>query len=100
MLNNFASKNIYISCAATDMRKSIDGLAAIVQMSFKLDPFSNCYFVFCNKNKDKIKILHWDCNEYWLYYKRLEKGKFNNWPKSKEDVKKISSRELSWLLSG
>lgn len=48
---------VYLTCGATDLRKSIDGLAAIVQMRFKLDPFSSCLFVFCNKNRDKIKIL-------------------------------------------
>lgn len=70
------SLNAYLACEATDLRKSIDGLAAIVQMRFKLNPFSNSLFIFCNRNKDKIKILQWEHSGFWLYYKRLEKGKF------------------------
>lgn len=91
--------NVYLACGKTDLRKSIDGLAAIVEMSFNLDPFSECLFVFCNANRDKIKILKWDGNGFWLYYKRLEKGKFR-YPKNESEVKKISSRELRWLLDG
>ena len=61
------------------MRKSIDGLAALVKEGFDLDPFSSSYFVFCNRKRDKLKILRWDYNGFWLYYRRLEKGKFQ-WP--------------------
>ena len=52
-------EKVYLACGSTDMRKSIDGLAAIVQVSFSLAPFSACLFVFCNKNRNKLKILHW-----------------------------------------
>ncbi|GLG02758.1 hypothetical protein Alches_27990 [Alicyclobacillus hesperidum subsp. aegles] len=48
----------YPACRPTDMRKSIDGLAALVQVSFQLDPFSPCLFVFCKRQRDKLKILH------------------------------------------
>lgn len=48
-------QNIYLAVGKTDMRKSIDGLAIIVQMNFKLDPFSDAIFVFCNSKRDKIK---------------------------------------------
>jgi len=41
-----------------------------------LVPFSSCFFVFCNRQRDKLKILHWEHNGFWLYYRRLEKGKF------------------------
>ena len=99
MLSISSSSHVYIACGATDLRKSIDGLAAIVQMKFKLDPFSNSLFVFCNKNKDKIKILHWEYSGFWLYYKRLEKGNFK-WPSNENDVKNITERELRWLLDG
>lgn len=70
---------VYLSCSKTDMRKSIDGLAAIVQGSFDLDPFTGALFVFCNGNKDKIKILQWDKDGFALYYKRRERGRFC-WP--------------------
>lgn len=82
------------------MRKSIDGLAIIVQMSFKLDPFSHAIFVFCNSKRDKIKLLYWQNNGFWLYYRRLERGRFK-WPDHLEDkVMPITERELRWILDG
>lgn len=99
MLNLTNSSQAYLACGSTDLRKSIDGLAAIVQMRFKLDPFSNALFIFCNKNRDKIKILQWEYTGFWLHYKRLEKGKFK-WPSKENEVKNITERELRWLLDG
>jgi transposase len=49
-------------------------LAALVQLTFDLDPFSESWFVFCNKERNKLKLLRWDCNGFWLYYRRLERG--------------------------
>jgi transposase len=100
MLSRGSSIQVYLAAESTDMRKSIDGLAAIVQMSFLLDPFSTSLFVFCNKSRNKLKILQWEHNGFWLYYKRLEKGRFH-WPKeSNSDTISISQRELNWLLDG
>ena len=90
---------IYLACGATDMRKAIDGLAGMVEQHFKLDPFSRGMFVFCSKDKSKIKILQWDKNGFWLYYKRLERGRFR-WPQNPDEVKEISGREFRWLLDG
>ncbi|MCL6577753.1 IS66 family insertion sequence element accessory protein TnpB, partial [Kyrpidia sp.] len=87
-------------CGSTDMRKSIDGLAALVQESFELDPFSPCLFVFSNRKRDKLKILFWEHNGFWLYYRRLERGRFE-WPEaSAGKTVVISRRELNWLLDG
>jgi len=97
---NIGTGKVYLAAGSTDMRKSIDGLAAIVQESFKLDPFSSSLFVFCNKNHNKLKILQWQHNGFWLHYRRLEKGVFR-WPKESRDSPLIlSSRELQWLLDG
>lgn len=97
---NFNGKPCYLACGATDMRKSINGLAAIVEGSFKLDPFDEALFVFCNRNRDRLKILEWDADGFWLYFKRLEKGHFR-WPKEDETATmKLSGEELSILLSG
>ncbi|WP_279380575.1 IS66 family insertion sequence element accessory protein TnpB [Caldicoprobacter guelmensis] len=57
MLGLVSTQKVYLACGSTDMRKSIDSLAAIIQQSFELDPFSSALFVFCNKSRDKIKIL-------------------------------------------
>jgi len=96
-------KQVYLACGATDLRKSIDSLAVLVKEGFALDPFSPCLFVFCNRRRDKLKILHWDHNGFWLYYRRLEKGKFH-WPEktasSASAAVAVSYRELRWLLDG
>jgi len=99
MLNIVGIDKVYLSCGNTDLRKSVDGLAAIVQQEFKLDPFSTSLFVFCNKARDKIKILQWEHNGFWLYYRRLENGKFQ-WPMDDSMTIGISQRELRWLLDG
>ncbi|WP_274413072.1 IS66 family insertion sequence element accessory protein TnpB [Bacillus methanolicus] len=92
--------HVYLARGSTDLRKSIDGLAALVKESFDLDPFSSSYFVFCNRNRDKLKILHWEHNGFWLYYRRLERGKFQ-WPTDESDAPlKISRRQFRWLLDG
>lgn len=93
-------KQVYLACGSTDMRKSIDGLAALVVTQFNLDPFSDCRFVFCNRDRDRLKVLHWDHNGFWLYYRRLEKGRFK-WPKdNSEGPLPITHRQLQWLLDG
>lgn len=90
---------VYLAVGATDLRKSIDGLSILVQECFHLDPFSRSIFVFCNRKKDKIKILEWDYDGFWLYYKRLERGRFN-WPEGKNEAVEITEREFRWLLDG
>jgi transposase len=96
----FADKAVYLACGKTDMRKSINGLAAVVECSFKLDPFDGALFVFCNRARDRIKILEWDTDGFWLYFKRLEKGHFR-WPNADDGATMdLSSEELEVLLGG
>lgn len=90
---------VFLACGGTDMRKSINGLAVIVQEEFQLDLFSSCLFVFCNKGRNKLKMLQWDHNGFWLHYRRLEKGKFQ-WPKDGTVPVVVGRRELNWLLDG
>jgi len=93
-------QQVYLACGATDLRKSIDGLAVIVQEVFALNPFSPCLFAFCNRKQDKLKILQWDHAGFWLHYRRLERGRFQ-WPESSESGSvNISRRQLRWLLDG
>ena len=99
MINEISNRPVYLASGSTDLRKSIDGLAVLVKESFELDPFSPCLFVFCNKKRDKIKILQWEHNGFWLHYRRLEKGNFN-WPSANTQTINISYRELRWLLDG
>jgi len=93
-------KQVYLACGHTDMRKSINGLTLIVQGSFNLDPYAQALFVFCNRNRNRLKILEWDGNGFWLHFKRLERGRFR-WPAEGDDpVMNLSQEELSYLLGG
>lgn len=95
-----APRKIYISSANVDMRKSIDGLSAIVQCNFKLDPMSEAMFVFHNRHCDKIKILYWDSEGFCLLYKRMEKEKFRFPKHIGESVYTVAPEELRWLTHG
>lgn len=93
------AEKIYIACGHTDMRKSIDGLAAIVQQNFQLNPFQNSLFLFCGRRRDRMKALYWEGDGFVLLYKRLESGSFQ-WPKDAEAVRSITKQEFRWLLEG
>ena len=92
MFNINKVKTVYLACGITDLRKSIDGLVMIVQNEMKLDPFDNVLFVFCNKQMNKLKILHFD-EGFWLYYYRLEHSHFK-WPQNLEEALKVNKEEL------
>ena len=93
-------KRVYLACGRTDMRKQINGLVMLVEQSFKLDPFDGAMFVFCNRNRDRLKILEWDGDGFWLYLKRLEKGHFR-WPaEGSGATMTLTSEELQVLLGG
>ena len=99
MLTLSNAQRVYLASGATDLRKSIDGLAVLVQESFGLSPFTSSLFVFCNRERNKLKLLYWDLNGFWLFYRRLERGTFQ-WPASNERTVAVSARELRWLLDG
>jgi len=99
MLNR-AGKKVYLCCGRTDMRKSINGLTALVKNSFGLDPFDKAIYVFCNRNRNRLKILEWDEDGFWLYFKRLEKGRFR-WPEAGTNpIMTLTAEELTVLLDG
>ena len=66
----FNDKPVFICCGPTDMRKSINGLATLVKEVFSLNPFMEALFVFCNHNRNRIKILEWDGDGFWLCQRR------------------------------
>lgn len=91
---------VYLYRGIVDMRKSIDGLSAIVEGELGLSPFGPSLFVFCNRARDKIKILYWERSGFVLWYKRLEKARFP-WPRRDQgEVLEMTGRELNWLLDG
>lgn len=92
-------EHIYVACGYTDLRKSIDGLAAIIKQSFHLDPFSNSLFLFCGHRRDRIKALFWEGDGFVLLYKRLENGSFQ-WPRNEVEVKKLTLQQFRWLMEG
>lgn len=94
-----AARDVYIACGYTDMRKSIDGLAAIVQQQFRMNPFSPALFLFCGRRRDRFKALLWEGDGFILFYKRLENGTFR-WPRRQEEVKPITWQQFRWLMEG
>jgi transposase len=76
MIRPSKTTQAYLYTGIVDMRKSIDGLAALVENNLELNPMQDAVFVFCNRSHDKIKILYWERNGFVLWYKRLEKQKF------------------------
>jgi len=91
-------KRVLLACGATDLRKSIDSLSSLVQDSFKLDPYGDTMFMFCNRRRDIIKILEWDGDGFWLHMKRVEQGRFN-WPDNSEGgLMGITRHELEILI--
>jgi transposase len=70
---------VYLHRAPVDFRLSINGLAALVQHGLGLDPFASCVYVFSNRPRDRVKVLGWERNGFWLLLKRLEEDRFI-WP--------------------
>ena len=98
MLSEFSGE-VYIALGYTDLRRGIDGLAAIVQESCALDPFTNTLFLFCGRRKDRIKGLLWEGNGFLLLYKRLETGSFQ-WPRTGEEARQLTPQQYRWLMEG
>ena len=93
---------IYVICGYTDMRKSIDGLCAIIKDQLALDAEdTTSLYLFCGKRNDRIKALFHERDGFVLLYKRLDYnlGKFE-WPRDKNEVKTITWRQFDWLMSG
>ena len=95
-LNNV--KHIYVACGYTDLRKGIDGYASIADGKLKLNPFDNTLFLFCNKSKNMIKILHYEAGSFWLYYKRAEQITIK-WPISMVGIE-ITKNQVKGLIYG
>ena len=100
MLSLPAQVRIFAATAPVDFRKAHDGLVAIVRDSFGEDPFDGSLLVFFNKRRDRIKLLLWDRNGFWLHYKRLERGTFKSLGSCRTEKRSIDRAELSMLLEG
>jgi transposase len=90
---------VWLAAGVTDMRKSFDGLAALVQQSMEHNPFSGHVFVFRGRRGDRIKVLWFSGDGMCLFAKRLEEGKFV-WPQATSGVVHLTAAQLSMLLEG
>lgn len=98
MLTLSRGARIFVCHCSVDLRKGFDGLCAIVETTFEEQVIaSNAYFVFMNKQRDRMKILYWDIDGLAIWYKRLEKGRF---PKRKSKEILVDRREFLMLLEG
>ena len=91
-------ENIYLITGYTDMRKQVDGLTSLITLNTNLELKPNNLYIFCGKDKTKIKVLEIDKTGIWVYYKRTHGQKFI-WPKESESLL-IDKRQLLWLLDG
>jgi len=99
ILNGIPADNVYIACGYTDMRRSIDGLAATVKQVFRLEPCARNLYLFCGKRSDRMKALYFEGDGFLLLYKRLERGRFQ-WPRKESEARMITPQQLRWLLEG
>ena len=100
MLNDLPTgQQVYLVTGYTDLRRSIDGLAMIIQGQLRLDPFSSALFLFCGRRRDRIKGLLWERDGFLLLYKRLDNGQFQ-WPRNETEAKLLTAQQTRWLLEG
>ena len=92
--------NIYLVCGYTDMRKSIDGLCAVVEETVKMSPRSNALFLFYGRQCDRIKALLWEGDGYVLMYKRLDASGRYRWPRHSGEARDLTWKQFDWLMSG
>jgi transposase len=89
--------SVYLNREVVDFRKAINGLVVIVEQQIQLSPYADVVFVFCNRGRDKLKILYWDRTGFCLWYKRLEKNRFK-WPH--QQVITLTPQQLGYILRG
>jgi transposase len=94
-----AELKVYLHREAVDFRKSINGLATLVEQSMGLDPFAGAAYAFRNRRCDRIKLLIYDRTGFWLLMKRLKQDRFV-WPRRTQAVLELTAEQLHWLLDG
>lgn len=100
MLRPNSTAQVYLYTDPVDMRKSIDGLASLVEQELSLSPYDEALFVFCNRAHDKIKLLCWERNGFIVWYKRLEKQRFQWLRAGQQQSVSLTGEQLNWLLDG
>ncbi len=107
MLNPSAHLKIFAYLPPTDMRKGFAGLSAIIREEFQADPTDGSLFLFINKRRDRMKLLHFADGGFWLYYRLLEEGTFETLKPTGDHAGdeqprrlQLDATELSMLLAG
>jgi transposase len=96
---NVERLRVFLRPGATDMRRSINGLAGAVQERMRGDPLSGNLYVFCNRRRSIIKALYWDRTGFCLWLKRLEQDRFR-WPRDERECMEITPEQMDWLPRG
>ena len=100
MLTLPSSVKVFLAAGVTDLRKSFDGLSGLARGALAEDPLSGHLFVFCNRTRDRLKILYFDGSGLWVFAKRLEKGTFS-WPEAGDAARiELRASELALLVGG
>lgn len=96
-----AATRIYLAVGRTDMRKGFEGLYGLVRDRLRCEPLSGHVFLFCNGQRNRVKLLFWDGSGLWVCAKKLERGRFR-WPEVDGEQNKVqlSHEELTLLLGG
>ena len=101
MLSLALPGRVFVCVTPTDMRKSFDGLSAVVRDHLKHDPLAGYLFVFRNRRGDRLKLLYWDEDGLAVWAKRLEQGTFQfPAPESEGDAVEVKATELALILGG
>ena len=100
MISLSSATRVFVVSGYTDMRKSFNGLYGIVAHQLEQDPTSGHVFVFCNRSRNRIKMLLWDGSGLWVCAKRLEQGRFYwPWQPSQSDVPDSAERGDAFVLT-
>lgn len=99
MLNLHSQLRVFLCTTPTDMRKSFDGLSGLIEQVLEQPPLSGDLFLFINRRRDRLKIMAWSGDGFWIWYKRLEAGTFQV-PSHPADAVELDMAELSMILGG
>ena len=99
LAENIAYRNVYIICGYTDMRKSINGLVAILTQQYQIKPDAESLYLFCGKRADRMKAILWEEDGFLLLYKVLTGYKYH-WPRTASEVRQLTRMQYARLLEG
>ena len=94
-----SATKVFVACGPTDLRKSFNGLYGLAEQKIRQEPLSGHVFVFCNRDRDRVKVFFWDGSGLWVCAKRLEKGRFS-WPEQEAGSLQWDREMLMMVLGG